>query len=169
MWWFGYDSLHGKTLSPSNAAFYVRLQNLQQTTSRLAGYDIESKKGDNWIAVVKFDSRFGNCYAIVYDNFKNANRIDRKYAFDAELASKSYVLQPGETVEGWVMIEYAKEFPTFDGNYRLSVADISGHQWSGIISWPTPNQKDASFLGGAMSFSGVEDVSSFYQKYYDDP
>jgi hypothetical protein len=170
--WIGYNSTHGNTLSPSNAAFYARLQNLQKTSTRLSGYEIETETNSKgqWVGVVKLDSRFGQFYAIANNDFKRATKVDSKCAFDAELAAKSYVLNSGETIEGWIWIEYPAEFPSFAGNYRFSVADINGHQWSRIVGVGNrKNRKNTNFLGGDLVFSGVEDVSTFYRKYYDAP
>ncbi len=155
----------GKCIYPANLALYLRLQNLQEIPSRLAGWNLELEYGPDWVRAVELDSRFGTMY--FGDNAKNAGRLDNNVGFDVQLDSRSYVLKPLEVVEGWALFQYSKAHPFFAGGYKLTVWDTLDHKWSGVVSWPDPKQGD-NFLGGSLKFTGIDDVSTFHLKYADD-
>jgi len=157
----------GTTICPANLALYLRLQNLQTIPARLSGWSLELGYGNKWIEPIKLDSRFGTMYFVGNDP-KKAGRVDSQSGLDVQLASKSYVLKPNEVVEGWVLFEYSKDFPFFAGGYKLSVKDTLGHEWSGIVSWPDPKQKNTNLLGGSLRFVGLDDVTIFTVKYCDE-
>jgi len=157
----------GTTICPANLALYLRLQNLQTVPVRLSGWSLELAYGDKWIEPVKLDSRFGTMYFVTNDP-KKAGIVDSQVGFDAQLAAKSYILKPNDPVEGWALFEYSKDFPVFAGDYRLSVKDTLGHEWSGIVSWPDPKQRNTNLLGGLIKFTGVGDVSPFSVKFCDE-
>ncbi|HTF24965.1 MAG TPA: hypothetical protein VK937_13780 [Candidatus Limnocylindria bacterium] len=48
------------------------------------------------------------------------------------------------------------------------VKDTLGHEWSGIVSWPDPKQRNTNLLGGLIKFTGVGDVSPFSVKFCDE-
>ncbi len=159
--------INGTKICPANLALYLRLQNLQEIPARLSGWNLELGYGDKWADAVKLDSRFGAMY-FVADDPKKARRIDSRNGFDVQLAARSYVIKPGDPVEGWALFEYPKSFPNFAGAYKLSVRDTLGHGWSAIVSWPDPKQNNTNLLGGLLSFTGSEDVSNFTVSYCDD-
>jgi hypothetical protein len=154
-------------ICPANLALYLRLQNLQTIPARISGWSLELGYGDRWTEAVTLDTRFGTMYFIT-DDRKSAGRIDNQNGFDVQLAARSYVLKPGDSVEGWALFEYPKNFPVFAGGYRLSVKDTLGHEWSGVVTWPDPKEKNTNSLGGQFRFIGIEDVSSFPVKYCDE-
>lgn len=101
----------GMCIYPANLALYLRLQNLQEIPSRLAGWNLELEYGPDWVRAVELDSRFGTMYFA--DNAKSAGRLDNNVGFDVQLNSRSYVLKPLEVVEGWALFQYPKAHPFF--------------------------------------------------------
>lgn len=156
----------GMCIYPANLALYLRLQNLQEIPSRLAGWNLELAYGADWVRAVELDSRFGTMY-LVTDSPKNAGRLDNSVGFDGQLMSRSHVLKPREIVEGWALFQYPKAHPFFAGGYKLTVWDTLGHKWSGVVSWPDPKQAN-NLLGGSLKFTGMDDVSTFRVKYADE-
>lgn len=168
LFWLSYKSLHGDTLSPSNLALYVRLQNLQSKPSRIAGYSVVFKTGSKSAEAVTLDTRMGQIYFIPNDDLSSASRVAETAGFDVQLANRSYVIQPNESVEGWMLFEYPKEVPFF-ASAELSVHDTVGNAWSGPVDWSHASQQDTNLLGAEIPLVGSDDLRSFYRKYYDDP
>jgi hypothetical protein len=164
--WYAYNSSHGKTLSPIHSLILLRLQNLQSAAAVIASYSVEGEVApDKWVPLVKMDTLTGVFYATVNNNFKEAMRCDMRNGFDVLLTARA--IPPKEPVLGWAAFEYPKAAPNLPARFRLAVSDTLGAKYSVIRKVPKPSE--SSTLGGALIGAGVDDISSYHRKYYDEP
>jgi hypothetical protein len=180
----GYNSSHGKTLSPVNIFSYMRLENLQQHPSMISEYGVEMKSTDGkWARLKRIDTRPVILYYIggvdspaivegVKAGFKNAQILDRKDGLDVQLENQKFLLQPRQPVVGWAAFEYPENTSftiAFPMDFRMTIKDTLGVKWSEIVTVGEPNKTSNSVLWSKFTFVGQEDVSAFHRKSYSDP
>lgn len=180
----GYNSSHGKTLSPVNVFLYMRLENLQQHPSMIAEYGVEMKSTDGkWVMLKRIDTRPVTLYYIggvdspamvegVKAGFNNAQVLDKKDALDVQLENQKLLLQPRQPVIGWAAFEYPENTSftiRFPMDYRVTIKDTLGTKWVGIVTLGEPNKTANTLLWSKFTFLRAEDVSGFYRKPYSKP
>jgi hypothetical protein len=162
-----YPSLHGETISPANAAIFLRLINLQSVPSMISKYGVEIKINDRWEKALKLDTRV----AVIYVAFGGLNKAiplrEDTLLFDRFLSNHN--LQPREVIRGWVLIEYPKSAGQVKPEFRVTVSDVAGASY---VSGPLMSKADSTNdAAQAATFSvgdkkTIRDLSNTHVTYY---
>jgi hypothetical protein len=127
--WLSYPGLHSETVSPANAALYLRIVNLQNVPAMIAAYSIESKNANGeWVKLTRIPTVGTVPYAAV--NLKDAVQLREDTHFLDRLV-REHNLQPREPLEGWVFFEYPKlqSLYRFVPKYRVTITAVTGETY----------------------------------------
>jgi hypothetical protein len=134
----------GGQLKPINIMFMLRLISRQNAASMLESFSVEMRVDMNkWVKLQKLSK--GRIYYLAKSfrdckGFTEAHEMEFLSGFFEDAITKKNI-QPGETVEGWVIFQIptSSTSPSFsEGNFRLNLHETSGRAFSGIIPFAKP-------------------------------
>lgn len=190
-----HPSMFGNTASPVFYMAYVQITNLQNipTTIREIKFAVSEQPDGPWESLVPIPLAHTNLYALgastpyrktlafssgtyrlatlVKKDMEKAARLFAKPALQSELSN---AIEPHRTVTGWVALDPPSHRSMPPGRFYLRVAlgDTAHRNGTYVVELASGKAEEVSVDvdNGSIEVLGIlEDISSYYLRYYSDP
>jgi hypothetical protein len=143
------------TVVPINLALYMRIANLQSTSSTIEQYGVEAKTDDGvWVPMIRLESRAYDLFYAPDGRLDKAGQI-KVILLDEELTAHS--LRSGDKARGWAFFEYPEDTTLYrlTHEYRVTVTD---HKGTTFITGELSPQEDTTNKGIQDAVIGKTDI-----------
>lgn len=163
VFWVSYNARDCRAISPVDSGIYVRLTNLQREKVTLTDYNVDMYTSANkWVKVLRIPTNGASVFIATKATLRQASVVSGTTQY-LDRVLQNHVLGPGETVRGWLFLEYPDRKTVFTNRFRMTLTDAANDSFTGILQEPTVN---TAHFGSIDVAGGARDISNLCQKYF---